>query len=163
PECSWPLSADAVAQSFDRQLRQYAIGKDNGDIVVRRVSDNQAVQWLYQTNVDVTRKQGAASGLEFSPDGERLAVRYQKGGVVVWDVANAKEVFRHAMEDLRHPLSRPRFTSDGRHLICTSYLPKEGVGVFDLTTGQLVAHLPHKAGMHAAPRPGTSMYSVNTD
>ena len=163
-ERSWPLSEDVVTQAFDRQLRQYAIGWANGDIVVRRVSDNQVVQWLYQTNVDATGRQGAVNGLEFSPDDERLSVRYQKGGIVVWDLASAKPSFRHAVEDLRHPLSRPRFSSDGRFLIGTTYLPREGLAVFDLTTGESVAHFPQfKAGMHAAPRPGTTMFAVNTE
>ena len=162
-EQSWPLSEEAMTQAFDRALRQYAVGWTNGDIVVRRVSDNEVVQWLRQTNGVVPRTQGMVTGLEFSPDGERLAARYERGGAVVWDVAGAKPVFRQAVDQRRRTLSRPRFTSDGRFLICMTAVPREGMAVFDLATGENVAHFPQfKAWMHAAPRPGTTMFSVNT-
>jgi signal transduction histidine kinase len=165
-ERSWPLSEEVTTQAFDRELRQYAIGWANGDIVVRRVSDNQVVQWLRQSAGQVPRAQGAVNGLEFSPGGERLAVRYRKGGAVVWDVASAKPILHDAVDLERHALSRPRFTSDGRFLVCATFAPREGEGVavFDLATGRNVAHFPQfKAWLHAAPRPGTTMFSVNTE
>jgi len=162
-EQTWPLSEEVTTQAFDRELRYYAVGLRSGDIAVRRVSDNQIVQWLRQTNGEVPRTQGAVNGLEFSPGGEWLATRYQKGGTVVWDVANAKPVFRQALDRPRQPLSRPRFTSDGRFLVCMTTSPRGGVAVFDLSTGQSVAHFPQfQPWMHATPRPGTSMFSVNT-
>jgi signal transduction histidine kinase len=163
-EQSWPLSEEATTEAFDRELRQYAVGSTNGDIVVHRVSDNQVVRWLRQTGDGVPRTQGPAIGLEFSPEGDRLAARYEKGGAVVWDVASAKPVFRQAVDRRRGPLSRPRFTSDGRFLVFMSAVPREGVAVFDLATEQRVIHFPQfKPGMHAAPRPGTTMFSVNTE
>lgn len=163
-EKSWPLSEEVATQGFDQGLEQYAVGWTNGDIVVRRVSDNQVVQWLRQTNGEVPSAQGPAIGLEFSPKGDRLAVRYQKGGAVVWEVASARPMFHQAVDQPRQPLSRPRFTSDGRFLVCMTAVPNEGVSVFDLATGQSVAHFPQfKAWLHAAPRPGTTMFSVNTD
>jgi signal transduction histidine kinase len=83
---------------------------------------------------------------------------------VVWDVETAKPVFRQAVDRPRRPMSRPRFTSDDRFLICMTAVPREGVAVFDLATGQSVAHFPQfKPSMHAAPRPGTTMFSVNTE
>jgi signal transduction histidine kinase/type II secretory pathway pseudopilin PulG len=163
-EKSWPLTEEATTEAFDRPLQQYAVGMTNGDIVVRRVSDNQVVQWLRETNGEVPRTQGAAIGLEFSPGGEQLAARYEKGGAAVWDVASGKLVFSHAVDRERGPLSRPRFTSDGRFLVCMSAVPPEGVTVFDIATRQRVAEFPQfKRWLHAAPRPGKTMFSVNTD
>jgi signal transduction histidine kinase len=162
-EQSWPLTEEATTQAFDRELRQYAVGWTNGDIVVRRVSDNQDVQWLRQSDGEVPRTQGEATGLEFSPGGERLAARYEKGGAAVWDVASAKLIFRQAVDRERGPLSRPRFTSDGRFLVCMTAVPDEGVAVFDLATGQRVAYFAQfKRYSHAAPRPGTTLFAVNT-
>jgi len=163
-EQSWPLTEEAMAQAFDRDLRQYAVGLTNGDIVVRRVVNNQVLQWLRQSDNGVPRAQGAVIGLEFSPGGDRLAARYEKGGAVVWDIANATLVFRQAVDQPRGPLSRPRFAAEGRMLVCISAKPDEGVSVFDLSTGQRTAHFPQfKRWLHAAPRPGTTMFSVNTD
>jgi len=163
-EHSWPLSEEAMTQAFDPKIQQYAVGWANGDIVVHRVSDNHVVQWLRQTNGEIPRSQGEVSGLEFSPDGERLAVRYQRGGAAVWNVASAKPVFRQALDQPRQPLSRPRFTSDGRFLVCMTAVPQQGAAVFDLATGQSVAQFPQfKPWMHTAPRPGTTMFSVNTE
>jgi signal transduction histidine kinase len=163
-EQSWPLSDDVTTQGFDKELQRYAVGGTNGDIAVRRVSDNRVVQWLRQTNAEVARPQGSVIGLEFSPTADRLVARYQRGGAVVWDLDTAKPVFRQAVDRQRQPLSRPRFTSDGRFLVCMTAVPREGVSVFDLATGESVAHFPQfKPWMHAAPRPGTTMFSVNTE
>ena len=163
-EHTWPLSEEVATQAFDRELRHYAVGLTNGDIAIRRIADNQAVQWLRQTNGEVPAAQGPAIGLEFSPEGDRLAARYQKGGALVWEVATAKAVFRQALDQPRQPLSRPRFTSDGRFLVCMTAVPRGGVAVFDLSTGQSVAHFPQfPPWMHATPRPGTTMFSVNTE
>jgi len=163
-EKSWPLSEDATTQAFDRELDRYAVGWANGDISIQRVSDNQILQWLRRTNGEVPSAQGPVIGLEFSPDGERLAARHQMGGLVVWDIARAGAVYRQAMDKPRHALSRPRFTSDGRFLICMTDVPRMGVDVVDLATGQSTAHFPQfPPWMHAAPRPGTKMFSVNTE
>src|SRR5881394_2003491 len=135
-EKSWPLSEDVTTQAFDRELDRYAVGWANGDISIQRVSDNQILQWLRRTNGEVPSAQGPMVGLEFSPEGERLAARHQMGGLVVWDIARAGAVYRQAMDKPRHPLSRPRFTSDGRFLICMTDVPRMGVDVIDLATGQ---------------------------
>ena len=163
-ERSWPLSDEIVAEAFDRNLDQYAIGSTNGDIAVRRVSDNQLIQSLRQTDGEIPSAQGAPLGIEFSPNAKQLAVRYERGGVVVWDIASGKPIFRHALDQSRAPASRPRFTSDGRFLICMTAVPAGGVGIFDLVTGEIVAHFPQfPSWMHAAPRPGTTMFSVTTE
>lgn len=163
-EHTWPLSEEVTTQAFDREMRHYAVGLTNGDIAVRRVADNEVVQWLRQTNGEVPRAQGPPIGLEFSPDGERVAARYQKGGALVWEMATAKATFRQALDRPRQPLSRPRFTSDGRFLVCMTAAPRAGLAVFDLSTGQGVAHFPQfPPGLHATPRPGTTMFSVNTE
>ncbi len=163
-EQSWPLSEEVTTQTFDHALQHYALGLTNGDIVIRRTADNQVVQWLRQTNGEIPADQGPAIGLEFSPEGNRLAARYQKGGATVWEVTTAKTLFRQALDRPRQPLSRPRFSSDGRFLVCMTAVPRAGVAVFDLSTGQSIAHFPQfPPWMHATPRPGTTMFSVNTE
>ena len=40
-EKSWRLSEEIVADAFDRELRQYAVGWTNGDVAVHRISNNE--------------------------------------------------------------------------------------------------------------------------
>jgi signal transduction histidine kinase len=163
-EQSWPLSEETTTQAFDRTLENYAVGLANGDIVVRRVTDNREVQWLRQSEGEIPREQGPVIGLEFSPGGERLAARYQASGAAVWDVATAKPVFLNGVRTPHSPLSRPRFSSDGHFLICVTREPRDGLGVFDLDTGQSVAHFSQfKTWWHAAPQPGTTLFAMNTE
>ena len=163
-EQSWALSEGVTSDAFDRDLQQYAIGWTNGDIALHRISDNQIVQWLRQANGEIPSTQGAPIGLEFSPDNKSLAARYERGGLLVWELATAKVTLRHALDRPRSPLSRPRFSSDSRFLIAMTTIPKEGVAVFDLANGKITAHLPQfKSWMHAAPRPGSTMLSVTSE
>jgi signal transduction histidine kinase len=163
-EQSWPLPEGVRATAFDRALQLYATGMDTGDILIRRLADNGVVQWLRQTNGGIAPKQGAVSGLEFSPGGDQLAARYARGGVAVWALGQGTVVFRHATDQFRQTLSRPRFSSDGRHLICMTSVPREGLAVFDLNRGTNVAFFPEfRAWHHASPRPGDTTCAVNTD
>ncbi len=163
-EHSWALPSDHVTQAFDPALELYASGLQNGDVVLHRTSDNTEVGHFRRQEAAIPDAQGAVLGLEFSPDGKRLAVRFQRGGVVAWDWVSNRIVFRHALDRPRQPLSRPRFTSDGRYLVCMTSLPSDGVAVFDLESGARVAHLkPFKAYAHAAPRPGTTLLTINTE
>src|SRR6185369_14470944 len=163
-EQSWPLSDGISAEAFDRELQQYAVGWTNGDIALHRISNNEIVRWLRATNAEVSRAQGGPIGLEFSADSKLLAARYEKGGLVVWDVSAAKPIFHHALDRPRSPLSRPRFSADGRFLIAMTAIPTEGVAVFDLRTGETAAQFPQfKSWMHAAPRPGSTMFSVTSE
>lgn len=163
-EQTWPLPEDAGTQAFDRELNRYAVGTESGEVILHRIADNQIIHRLRPADENVPEPLGGAIGLEFSPDGQQLAVRYQKGALAVWDLSTSKMVFRQAMDRARQPLSRPRFTSDGEFLIAMTLIPKEGVAVFRWRTGETVALFSQfKSFMHAAPRPGSSMFAINTE
>jgi signal transduction histidine kinase len=162
-EHAWPLSAEVATQAFDKGFHHYAIGFTNGDILLRRISDNAELRWLHPEDGSVPREQGAVIGLEFSPEGDQLAARYEKGGAAVWSLATGRTIFREAMDKPRSPLSRPRFTPDGRLLLCLTTVPTPGVAMFDLARGERVAHFPQfPPWSHVAPRPHATMFAVNT-
>lgn len=163
-ERSWPLPPKATTVVFDQELRQYAVGLPDGDVEVRRLSDNRLVQRLRRTNGEVPNAQEVPHGLEFAPGGGQLAVRYFWGGLVVWNVSSGRPTFRQGLDRTSRQMTRPRFSSDGRFLVFTVVEPREGVAVYDLESGQQAALFPKfKTWMQTATRPGTTMLAVTTE
>ena len=109
------------------------------------VSDNSVVVWDLATGRRVHKFVGDDNysfqnpGLEFSPDGQRLAYTQHPGFAVVWNLTSGKEI-RRIQDPERYPLTGPsHFTPDGEGLILTQH---ERTEIINLSTGNITHSIP---------------------
>ncbi len=155
-----PLDGSVRAYEFDPDLRQAAIGRTNGDVVIYRLPE--AVEWrrLRRDEGPVPAEQGAVVGLSFSPQGDALAVRYNRGALAVWDVASGRMRFVRDADQARRPASRGSFSSDGAVLVAPVFVP-DGFAAMDARSGRVIAHFPEFSSYHhCAVRPGATEFAV---
>ncbi len=152
-----------IRREFDRDLRWCASGRTNGDVVIHAVPDGRELARLRMEDGEIPARQRGPGPLEFSPDGARLAVRYQRGGLTVWDWRERKVIFRHDL-DLPHSLAaRGRFSSDGRVLVGPVFTPRDGLAAFDVESGRMLAHFADISSYHhVAVRPGHTQFAAHT-
>jgi signal transduction histidine kinase len=161
-EAQFAANPEVQCYAFDRELQRCALGLSTGDIVIRSIGDARELVRLRLADAAIPAEQLGPSSLEFSADGARLAARYRRGALVVWDWAARRSVLQHDTDQARRPASRGRFTEDGRHLIGPVFGPRDGTGVFELSSGQQIAFFPEiDSYRHLAIRPGTPMFAAN--
>ena len=159
-EASRPIDASVRTMEFDREVRWCALGLTNGDVVVHRVGETQEWRRLTRRSGPIPEAQKMPVLMEFSPDGQSLAVRYEGGALGVWDLAAGSLLFSRDTDQARRPASRARFSADGRWLVAPVFTP-DGFAVLDAHTGRIVAHFPEISSFHhAAVRPGSAQFAV---
>jgi WD40 repeat protein len=132
--------SDTSSVAFDADLELYARSDRRANISIRRVSDDQE-QYLLRGPSDAGDNSGAA-GMEFSPDGNLLAVRYYPvNDVRVWDLRREELAFPRRF---RIDGGAMRFSPDGRRLALGQ---SDGtITIHDATTGDEVG-APIMAGV----------------
>ena len=159
-EVSVPIDRSVTAQEFDGSLRFCALGFTNGDVVVRRLADASEVWRRTLVQADVTPDQGHVVSIDFSPKADLVAVRYNRGALVVWRVPSGERAHVRDADQLRRPASRGLFSSDGEFLVAPVFTP-DGFEVMEARTGKTVAHFPEVGSFHhAAVRPGRRQFAA---
>lgn len=158
-----PLDGSEVAYQFDSFLQTCAIGLTNGDIVLHRTSDAAVLQRLRMKDGGIPDEQGEVVTLTFSPKGDAISARYMGGALAVWDIASGTTRFVRDADQVRGPLSRGLFSSDGRTLVAPVFSP-DGFAVLDSHTGSMIAHFPEYGSYHhGAVRPNSTQFAVFSD
>jgi WD40 repeat protein/Tfp pilus assembly protein PilF len=115
---------------LDSQLQRYAILDEHGDILIRRIPDDQ----------DIVRLQGPkarASSMEFSPNGRFLAALYprdaegKRGQAFVWDISLREVVLRLPPEFVNPGLI---WSQDSRRLAVHYVSPWRAISLWDVET-----------------------------
>ena len=159
-EASLSLGRDVRCYTLSPDLRQVALGQRDGEIVLRQLADGTDTLRLRPEPRLVSTNQYPAVLLTFSPDGLRLSARYQRGALAVWDLATGALLFTRDTDALRREAGPGLFSSNGRNLVAPTFSP-DGFGVFDIHSGNLVAHFPEVGSFHhAAVRPGTNQFAA---
>jgi WD40 repeat protein len=120
-EYKGPTHSPAFAPSLER----YALGNQQGEIIVRRVPDDAEVMRL------VGSRSGARN-LQFSPDGRFLAATFQSGRLIVWNLATGTLVINPKFGVISWGVPCV-FGPDGRTVGIR--VPEPRVAFFDLSTG----------------------------
>ncbi len=158
-----PLNGSEVTFQFDSSLQKCAMGLTNGEIVLYRTADAVVLQRLRLKDGGIPNKQGEAVTLTFSPDGDTIAARYAGGALAVWDLESGKTRFVRDADQVRGPLSKGLFSSDGRTLLAPVFSP-DGFAVLDSHTGAIIAHFPEYGSYHhGAVRPNSTQFAVFSD
>jgi WD40 repeat protein len=87
--------------------------------------------------------QGWATSVQFSPDGNSLAIGLLSGEIQVWDWKNYTQSFKLSGHSAK--ISKLLFSSNGRYLYSASY--DQNVSVWDMQTGEAIITIP----AHSAP------------
>ena len=139
---------------FDPSLTACALGWGDGGVSIVRLSDGALLRRLQHAAGTPLAAQGAALLMAFDPAGRLLSVRHEGGALAVWETGTGRLVRVHDADRRRRPASRGRFSDDGRLVIGPVFEP-DGMGVIEVDTGRMVAHLPDFGSFHhLAPRPG---------
>lgn len=80
-----------------------------------------------------------AASLAFSPEGDRLAAGLVTGTVSVWDLRAGREAMSVSLG--KKPVSRVRFSPDGRRLLCVL---DDGVRMVNSANGAVLLTVPTK-------------------
>jgi serine/threonine protein kinase/WD40 repeat protein len=130
-ERKWQARAPGSDQNhgvtFDAALERYAVGDADGHVSVRRVTDG----------AEVARLPGFGSGafhLQFSPDGQFLAARFEgeRSTVRVWDLSRGDEILLKVASPCG--MYAQDFSPDSRRLAIG--LGKGLIGVYELPSGK---------------------------
>jgi hypothetical protein len=118
--------------TVDSALERYALGDDEGNVSVYRVTDGQEI-------VRLPRGRGPSRRLQFSPDGRFLVSAYLLRGVgwyhTLWDIGGEKAPGK-VMELGNVPI---RFSPDGDRVAI--WLSDNALGLYDPATGELRTRL----------------------
>lgn len=152
----------AAQASLNAALDRFTYGDTTGQVFVCRLSDGAV---LHQFNA---RELGAGTRMDvrsvgFSPDGKKLAARFDGGAMVVWDLAGPRVILQSAVDATNVVVAGMSFWPD-RDVI--SYGDAEANGqitVFDFSTGKKL-HTAVRVGARTFRfRPGTMEVAITTD
>jgi serine/threonine protein kinase/WD40 repeat protein/tetratricopeptide (TPR) repeat protein len=133
----WDIPAGIVGQDFDDNLERYARLDKNGNVSVRRVSDDAEIaRWQEPTEGDWPFSE---SDLLFSPDGRSLCIRHPRSGrLTVRKLDVVEPTLCYQGEKARGGWAMD-FSPDSKRL---AYIMKDDrIAVVDLGSGQ-ARHLP---------------------
>ncbi len=129
---SWP-----TPESQEEQVPRVHVASIGEDRTVRLwdTAGGDRMHRLLEREVEAT-------SLEFSPDGERLAVGFAEGAVKVWDLESGKVL--HAVEAPRRGPRRVAVSPDGEQLACL--IGDGAVSVWDVCEGRRLHRLAGDSG-----------------
>jgi signal transduction histidine kinase len=161
-EASVPFDPAVSAFQTDKDMRLFAFGLTNGDVVIRGLAEARELARLRRVDGGIPESQSRVANMEFSADARRLSVRYFGGAFAVWDVPGRRVLFQHDADKYRRPAATARFSSDGAFVVAPVFKPNDGMAVFAVESGEQVALFPEISSFrHCAIRPDTTMFAAN--
>ncbi len=171
PEAVESAQLRATLQGHQDGVLHVAISPDGGTLATSGFKNGEVKLWDLASRKERTTLKsnlGNSSSLAFAPDGKMLAVGYRQnndgkqytGGVLLWDVANGKE-----LASLHHTPARGAirlaFSPDGKTLATSEVWWKDGgrqhlqrtVTLWDVAARKPKITLPHEIGASLAFSP----------
>lgn len=133
-DCYWRAQPVFFTENLavDYALEHYALGNQQGEITVYRLTDGVELMRL-------PGSKSAARYLQFSPDGRFLAANFKNASLIIWGLATRTPVI-HAKFGLMSWGPHSVFSPDGRTVGIRTGEPR--IAFFDLTTGAELESLP---------------------
>jgi len=119
--------ADAMSFDFDPEGKSVALAGRGGAWIVRLAGDTTSESSLVQR---------ACKAVQFSPDGQRLALLDADGQLSLWSLADARE---QLLGRAHHCVA---FAPNGRRIAAFA---ESAAQVWDVASGQMVLTVPHVA------------------
>lgn len=115
-------------------------------------------------------KWGRAGQLSWSPNGQLLAGRFDRGAVAAWDLETRRVIFKHGFEAIEAPpghsfksLRGLVFSPDSRKLIFSDAEQSGQLSVYDVASGQRLSSAIGVWGKTFRMRPDMKELAVATD
>jgi WD40 repeat protein len=145
----WDVGAGKLAWSKQSPTKGYPSGQaftPDGKGLVHAANDGQLVLYSVQTGKELWHTAAHQNedmyyftGLDISPDGAVVAVLYRWRDVELREVKTGKLLRAFEATGSWHG---PRFTPDGKQLLCSAYRNSGAVLFWDVATGKLARELP---------------------
>lgn len=157
-----PIPRGTEQVEMDTALERYAYGNAQGDVFVCSLTSNETLQTLRAQELGPGTRLPVRS-VAFNPDGTKLAVRFDGGAMVIWDLTNGKRLVESGVQATNIVVAGMSFWLDADIISYGDADANGQITVHDFTTRRLL-HTALRVGARTFRfRPGTMQVAVVTD
>jgi WD40 repeat protein len=155
-----PRGADQV--EMDAALEHYAYGNSTGAVFVCSLADGTVLQTLQAQALGSGPRQPVRS-VAFSPDGRKLAARFDGGALVIWDWATHTPLVTSGLEATNVVVAGMSFWPDADKISFGDADAQGQITIFDFERQTKLATALRVGARSFRFRPGTMQVAVATD
>lgn len=157
-----PIPRGTVQVELDTPLERYAYGDGQGNVYVCRLSDGSVLNALKAQELGDGTKMMVRS-VAFSPDGSKLAVRYDGGAMVIWRLDDEKLLLKSGTEVTNVIVAGMSFWPDRDAISYGDATANGQISVYDFSTGEHLGPAIRVGARSFRFRPGTMEVAIATD
>jgi WD40 repeat protein len=125
--------------SFSSKGNLLAIGQDNGQIIIFRITDGKMIRMLEGHN-------DCVNSVHFSPDGKLIASASDDKSIRIWNTNTGKII--RILEGHKHSVNSIDFSPDGKLIASASY--DKTIYIWNINTGKIIRILEgHKHSVNS--------------
>jgi len=157
-----PIPQGTVQVEMDAALEHYAYGDNQGNVFVCQLASGDKQHSLSAPELGPGTRMNVRT-VAFSPDGQKLAVRYDGGAMVIWDLATEQPLVTSAVNATNAVVAGMSFWPDTDKISYADADAQGQITIYDLSKREKLSTAIRVGARAFRFRPGRMQVAVATD